>query len=300
MEKIRAVIVGYGNIGQYALEAVQAAKDFELVGVIRHGAQAQQPKELDGICVVDSVEKLPVKPQVALLCLPTRSVEEQAKQYLAQGINTVDSFDIHTKIWELRCSLDAAAKQSGAVSVISAGWDPGSDSVVRTLLEACAPNGITDTNFGPGMSMGHSVAAKGKDGVKAALSMTIPLGTGIHRRNVYLELENGADFETVKRSILEDDYFKHDETHVMVVPSVEALMDKGHGVNLVRKGVSGMTHNQLFEFNMKINNPALTSQIMVACARATLCQQPGCYVMPQLPVMDLLPGTLEEKIRRLV
>lgn len=300
MEKIRTVIVGYGNIGQYALEAVQAAKDFELVGVIRHGAQAQQPKELDGICVVDSVEKLPVKPQVALLCLPTRSVEEQAKQYLAQGINTVDSFDIHTKIWELRCSLDAAAKQSGAVSVISAGWDPGSDSVVRTLLEACAPNGITDTNFGPGMSMGHSVAAKGKDGVKAALSMTIPLGTGIHRRNVYLELEDGADFETVKRSILEDDYFKHDETHVMVVPSVEALMDKGHGVNLVRKGVSGMTHNQLFEFNMKINNPALTSQIMVACARATLCQQPGCYVMPQLPVMDLLPGTLEEKIRRLV
>ena len=300
MEKIRAVIVGYGNIGQYALEAVQAAKDFELVGVIRHGAQAQQPKELDGICVVDSVEKLPVKPQVALLCLPTRSVEEQAKQYLAQGINTVDSFDIHTKIWELRCSLDAAAKQSGAVSVISAGWDPGSDSVVRTLLEACAPNGITDTNLGPGMSMGHSVAAKGKDGVKAALSMTIPLGTGIHRRNVYLELEDGADFETVKRSILEDDYFKHDETHVMVVPSVEALMDKGHGVNLVRKGVSGMTHNQLFEFNMKINNPALTSQIMVACARATLCQQPGCYVMPQLPVMDLLPGTLEEKIRRLV
>ncbi len=300
MEKIRAVIVGYGNIGQYALEAVQAAKDFELVGVIRHGAQAQQPKELDGICVVDSVEKLPMKPQVALLCLPTRSVEEQAKQYLAQGINTVDSFDIHTKIWELRCSLDAAAKQSGAVSVISAGWDPGSDSVVRTLLEACAPNGITDTNFGPGMSMGHSVAAKGKDGVKAALSMTIPLGTGIHRRNVYLELEDGADFETVKRSILEDDYFKHDETHVMVVPSVEALMDKGHGVNLVRKGVSGMTHNQLFEFNMKINNPALTSQIMVACARATLCQQPGCYVMPQLPVMDLLPGTLEEKIRRLV
>lgn len=300
MEKIRTVIVGYGNIGQYALKAVQAAKDFELVGVIRHGAQAQQPKELDGICVVDSVEKLPVKPQAALLCLPTRSVEEQAKQYLAQGINTVDSFDIHTKIWELRCSLDAAAKQSGAVSVISAGWDPGSDSVVRTLLEACAPNGITDTNFGPGMSMGHSVAAKGKDGVKAALSMTIPLGTGIHRRNVYLELEDGADFETVKRSILEDDYFKHDETHVMAVPSVEALMDKGHGVNLVRKGVSGMTHNQLFEFNMKINNPALTSQIMVACARATLCQQPGCYVMPQLPVMDLLPGTLEEKIRRLV
>ena len=98
MEKIKVAIVGYGNIGQYALQAVQAAEDMELVGVIRHSAQAQQPKELEGICVVDSVEKLPAKPQVALLCLPTRSVEENAKEYLAKGINTVDSFDIHTDL----------------------------------------------------------------------------------------------------------------------------------------------------------------------------------------------------------
>lgn len=125
------------------------------------------------------------------------------------------------------------------------------------------------------MSMGHSVAAKGKPGVKNALSMTIPLGTGIHRRNVYIELEDGYDFEQVKASILEDDYFKHDETHIFAVPSVDALMDKGHGVNLVRKGVSGTTHNQLFEFNMKINNPALTSQVMVACARASVVQAPA-------------------------
>ena len=30
---------------------------------------------------------------------------------------------------------------------------------VRTMLEAIAPKGITYTNFGPGMSMGHTVAA---------------------------------------------------------------------------------------------------------------------------------------------
>ena len=54
MEKIKVAIVGYGNIGQYALQAVQAAEDMELVGVIRHSAQAQQPKELEGICVKTS------------------------------------------------------------------------------------------------------------------------------------------------------------------------------------------------------------------------------------------------------
>lgn len=299
MEKIKAVVVGYGNIGRYAVEAVNAAEDFTLLGVVRRPGK-EIPEELKNVCVVDDVDKLPQKPQVAILCLPTRSVEEEAKKYLAKGICTIDSFDIHTKIWDLHCSLDQAAKAGNAVSVISAGWDPGSDSVVRTLLEACAPCGITDTNFGPGMSMGHSVAAKSKPGVKDALSMTIPLGTGIHRRNVYIELEEGWDFETVKQSILEDDYFKHDETHVIVTPSVKALMDQGHGVHLVRKGVSGQTHNQQFAFDMKINNPALTSQIMVACARAALLQKPGCYVLPQIPPMDLLPGTEEEKIKRLV
>lgn len=76
------------------------------------------------------------------------------------GINTVDSFDIHTGIVDLRRTLDAAAKEHKAVSIISAGWDPGSDSIVRTMLEAIAPKGITYTNFGPGMSMGHTVAVK--------------------------------------------------------------------------------------------------------------------------------------------
>lgn len=292
---IKVAIVGYGNIGKYSVDALRAAPDMELVGIVRRPGS----EPVHGIRTVADIEELG-HVEVALLCTPTRSVEETALPLLARGINTVDSFDIHDKIVDLRRSLGAQAIKHNSVAVISAGWDPGTDSVMRSMMLAMAPKGITYTNFGPGMSMGHSVAAKGKPGVRDALSMTIPLGTGIHRRNVYIELEEGYDFEQVKRSILEDDYFCHDETHVFAVPSVDALMDKGHGVNLVRKGVSGQTQNQLFEFNMKINNPALTSQIMVACARAAMHQAPGCYVMPQLPVMDLLPGTLEEKIRRLV
>lgn len=35
MKKIRAAIVGYGNIGSYVLEALQAAPDFEVAGVVR-------------------------------------------------------------------------------------------------------------------------------------------------------------------------------------------------------------------------------------------------------------------------
>jgi diaminopimelate dehydrogenase len=56
-----------------------------------------------------------------------------------------------------------------------------------------SPKGLTYTNFGPGMSMGHSVVAKSKAGVKNALSMTIPTGNGIHRRMVYIELQDGVN-----------------------------------------------------------------------------------------------------------
>ena len=69
---------------------------------------------------------------------------------------------------------------------------------------------------------------------------------------------------------------------------------------MVRKGVSGKTQNQRFEFNMSINNPALTAQILVGAARATMRQQPGAYTMIEIPVIDLLPGDREDLIRHLV
>lgn len=299
MEKIKVAIVGYGNIGKYALQALLEAPDMEIAGIVRRKGAENLPKELEGYKVVKDIDELG-KVDVAILATPTRSVEEYAKQYLAKGINTVDSFDIHTQIVDLRRSLDETAKKGGAVSIISAGWDPGSDSVVRTLMESLAPKGISYTNFGPGRSMGHSVCVRSKAGVKDALSMTIPVGQGIHRRMVYVELEEGADLDEVTRAIKADPYFASDETHVFQVDSVDALNDVGHGVNLVRKGVSGQTHNQLFEFNMKINNPALTAQVLVNVARASMRQQPGCYTMIEIPVIDYLPGNREDIIRHLV
>ena len=194
MKKIRAAIVGYGNIGKYVLEALEAAPDFEVAGVVRRNPN-DVPDELKAYTVTDSITKLD-KVDVAVLATPTRSVETYAKEILSLGINTVDSFDIHGGIVDLRRSLDAVAKAHNTVAVISAGWDPGSDSVVRALLEAMVPKGITYTNFGPGMSMGHTVAVKAIEGVKAALSMTIPMGTGVHRRMV------GSAVQVIKSSII--------------------------------------------------------------------------------------------------
>ena len=284
---MKIAILGYGNIGRAAEQAIKAAPDMELAGVYHHN------DNLDNI-----------QADAVLLCTPTREVESFAKKLLAKGICTVDSFDIHQQIYPLRQSLMPVAQAHKAVSVISAGWDPGSDSVVRALLLALAPEGVTYTNFGPGRSMGHTVAAKAIPGIKDALSMTIPMGKGVHSREVYVELEDGADAKEVEALLKADSYFASDETKMIVVESVAAINSVGHGVNLVRDGVSSNVEGQHFEFSMRINNPALTAQVMVSCARAAVRMQGkhqyGAYTMIELPPIALLPGDEEQLIRQLV
>jgi len=299
MTKIRAAVVGYGNIGRYAIEALEEAPDFEIAGIVRRQGATNRPVELSNYSVVKDISELK-DVDVAILALPTRQCPEYAKKILSMGINTVDSFDIHTRILDYRAELMPVSKEHKVVSIISAGWDPGSDSIVRTLMQSLAPKGLSYTNFGPGMSMGHSVCVRSKTGVKNALSMTIPLGEGIHRRMVYVELEAGARLKDVEKAVKADPYFANDETYVFAVPSVDEVRDMGHGVHLVRKGVSGKTQNQHFSFDMSINNPALTSQVLVNVARASMRLQPGCYTMIEIPVIDMLPGDREDLIKHLV
>lgn len=150
------------------------------------------------------------------------------------------------------------------------------------------------------MSMGHSVAARAIPGIKDALSMTMPQGAGIHKRVVYIEVEEGHDFQKAAADLKADAYFSSDETVVIQVDNVNDLIDMGHGVSMERKGVSGLTHNQLMNFGMRINNPAVTAQIMVAAARASLKQKPGAYTMIEIPIIDYMAGDRDTIIRKYV
>lgn len=293
---IRAVIIGYGNIGRAAKEAVNAAPDFELAGVV---SRTLENGTLGKTPIVRNIDELN-DVQVALLCVPSRKVPEIAEELLLKGITTVDCFDIHSEVYGLYKRLNVAAEKGGSRCVTAVGFDPGLDSAIRALLEAAAPKGLTYTNFGPGMSMGHTVAVKAISGVKDAMSVTIPLGAGIHRRMVYVVPDEGADFSVISNAIKSDPYFINDETHVIQVPDLESITDMGHSTNIQRKGVSGSTNNQRFKFEISIDNPAMTAQMMVSAARAVIKRNSGAYTMLHLSPVDLLYGGEEELIRRLV
>ncbi len=81
---IKAAVVGYGNIGDYVLETLRVTPDFEAVGLVRRNPK-NSPAEIGDLPVVDAIEKIPVKPDVAILCTPTRAVPDFAKKCLEQG-----------------------------------------------------------------------------------------------------------------------------------------------------------------------------------------------------------------------
>lgn len=301
MQKSKIAVVGYGHVGQGVVDAVLESPDMELVGIVElpHVVESLKEKVKD-FPVVSDVRELG-RVDVAILAINSRAVPEVAPYYLKMGMNTVDAYDIHGEsILQLRADLDRVAKENGAVAVISAGWDPGTDSIIRAVMEIVAPKGITNVNFGPGMSMGHTVAVKSIPGVKDAISITVPKGMGLHKRIVYVELQDGYDFEKVSEAVKNDPYFIADETHVFCVENVKNLIDVGHGVHIERKGVSGKTHNQKMEFTMSVVNPAATGQVMVSAARASLKQKPGCYTLLEIPPIDFIYGDREKLLLHLV
>jgi diaminopimelate dehydrogenase len=301
MKKLNIAIVGYGNTGKAVYEALEAAPDMRIAGaVLRDRTKAREKGVPVNLSVAEDIGELsPV--DAAILCTPSRAMPDAADALLKRGINTVDSYDLHGEamlsLWK---RLDETGKKHNAAAVIGAGFDPGVDTLMRGIFEMAAPKGITYTNFGPGMSLGHTTVVKAIEGVKNALAVTIPLGAGLHRRMVYVEPEMGADFSVLCTKVKADPYFAKDETHVIQAEDVSALQDVGHGVSMVRKGVSGRADNQLLTFDMRINNPALTAQVMVAAARASMRQKPGCYTMLDIPVADMLYGPRESLVKRVV
>lgn len=302
MKKTGVVIVGFGNIGQSAVKALEEANDLELLGVIERTECLEVcRKQLPEVLFTDSIDKISGV-DIAILCLPSMLVPEMATSLLQKGISTVDCFDMHgDDLIKLKAQLQQVSIENGAVSISAAGWDPGTDSIIRVILEVAAPKGITYTNFGPGMSMGHTVAAKAIPGVKKALSVTIPEGFGFHKRCVYVECEPGVNFDEVELKIKKDKYFFHDMTYVIETDDIDRLADNGHSVVIDRKGAASQASNQRFTFKATVTNPAVTAQIMVCAARAAIKQQPGNYLVIEIAPIDLLENSDRDAlIRRLV
>lgn len=316
---IRLGILGYGNLGRGVECAVRQNKDMELAAVFTR-RDPQSVKILTETAAVCRVEDAPLwkdKIDVLILCGGSATdLPVQTPEYV-KYFNVVDSFDTHARIPEHFANVDAAAKESGKLGIISVGWDPGMFSLNRMYANAILPEGSDYTFWGKGVSQGHSDALRRIDGVKDAKQYTIPVDAALeevrkgtnpqlttrqkHTRECFVVLEEGADAARIEQEIKTmPNYFADYDTIVHFISEEELKKNHSgipHGGFVLRSGVTGWEkeHKHLIEYSLKLDsNPEFTSSVIVAYARAAyrlaLEGQTGCRT-----VFDIAPAYLSPK-----
>lgn len=331
MEKIRVVIVGYGNVGRGVRMAIERNPDLELTGVLSRSPERvrRELKELPVLPVEQPDQWLKqLRPEVAILCGGSKNDLPQQGPELVRHLTTVDSFDNHSRIPEYFETMDRAAREAGQVAIISTGWDPGIFSLERVLASAFLPGsraygfyGLTEQG---GLSMGHSDALRTIDGVADARQYThaVPEAMArirrrenpdfqpgdLHWRECFVVLKPGADPARIEREIKAmPGYFAPYRTEVHFI-SQEELNTRfgGHphdGCVLAAGGTGEADHAAVIEYRCTwASNPEATGNVLVAHARAAARLRregrTGAFTILDLPPVYLSPIPREELLKK--
>ena len=313
---IRIGILGYGNLGRGIECAVRQNPDMQLAAVFTRRAPETVKILTEGVPVYPAAEAAAHADEVDVLVLCGGSATDLPTQTpeFAQWFHVVDSFDTHANIPVHFDEVDAAAKTSGKMALISAGWDPGMFSLNRLYASAVLPCGADYTFWGKGVSQGHSDAIRRIEGVKDARQYTIPVPAALdavrsgsqpqlttrqkHTRECFVVAEEGADLARIENEIKTmPNYFADYDTTVHFISEEELQRDHSgipHGGFVIRTGKTGwnLEHNHIIEYSLKLDsNPEFTSSVILAYARAIyrLAQkgESGCRT-----VFDIAPGLL--------
>ncbi len=290
---MRIGIMGYGNLGKGIECAIKQNPDMELVAVFSRRDPSTVKILTEGVKVYSVNDAVKMKDEIDVLILCGGSATDlpvQTPEY-AKYFNVVDSFDTHAKIPQHFANVDAAAKESGNIAVISCGWDPGMFSLNRLYANCILPSGNDYTFWGKGVSQGHSDAIRRIEGVANAKQYTIPVDAALekvrngenpelttrekHIRECFVVAKEGADKARIEKEIKEmPNYFADYDTIVHFITEEELQRDHSgipHGGFVIRSGKTGWNeeNSHIIEYSLKLDsNPEFTASVIVACARA--------------------------------
>ena len=315
---IKIGLHGYGNIAK-GVECAVKQNDDMVVSCVFTRRDPETVKTISGAPVyrVDDILNHKDDIDVLVMCGGSATDLPQQTPAMAKYFNVVDSFDTHKKIPEHFANVDAAAKESGKIGIISVGWDPGMFSLNRLYGSCILKDGADYTFWGKGVSQGHSDAIRRVEGVIDARQYTIPIEEALdavrsgsqpqlttrqkHTRECFVVAEEGADLKRIENDIVTmKNYFDEYDTTVHFISQEELDRNhKGipHGGFVIRTGKTGqnLEHNNVIEYSLKLDsNPEFTSSVIVAYARAAYRLNKegfsGCKT-----VFDIAPAYLSDK-----
>ncbi len=320
---IKIGIVGYGNLAKGAEAAIAQNPDMELVAVFTRRNPESVHISTANVPVISysQISLWKSRIHILLLCGGSASDLPNMTPELAQHFHVVDSFDTHARIPEHCSNVDRAARSTGHIAVISAGWDPGLFSLSRVYASAVLPQSTTYTFWGRGVSQGHSDAVRRIPGVADCRQYTIPVREAMdavrdgkcpnlstrqkHTRHCYVVPQEDADLPWIENEIKNmPNYFADYDTKVTFITHEELERDHSglpHGGHVICTGTTGCNgeHRQRIEYSLALDsNPEFTASVLLSCARAAMRMvnrgQIGCYTMLDIAPSDLSPYTREE------
>jgi len=319
---IKIAVAGYGNLGRGVISALGKNRDTQFVALFSRRPEEVQKLVKDVPVLSSDKMALPqgLQIDVVVLCGGSRQDTPVQGPWFAKGFNTVDSFDTHADIPAYFSRMDAIGKKNGHVSVISAGWDPGIFSLERVLGDALLPGSKGYTFWGPGVSQGHSDAARTVKGVADARSYTLPIENALqkvrtgqepefskrqmHARKVYVVADEKADRERIRKEIAGmPHYFDEYNVEVLFINREEMVKNHSaipHGGFVLTTGTTGKQRTrQILEYRCQLqSNPEFTGSVLVACARAAFRLREkgsrGCFTMLDIPPAFFSPHSEEE------
>ncbi len=315
---IRIGIYGYGNLGRGVEAAISQNEDLQLVAVFTRRDPETLKIKTAGVPVYSSERAAEMRDEIDVMILCGGSATDLPVQTpaLASMFNVVDSFDTHARIPEHFAAVDAAARATGKLGVISVGWDPGMFSLMRLYAGAILPEGADYTFWGKGVSQGHSDAIRRIEGVVDAKQYTVPVDAALaavrrgeapslttrekHTRECFVVAAEGADLARIEREIKTmPNYFADYDTTVHFISREELARDHSgipHGGVVLRSGKTGMEreNTHIIEYKLTLDsNPEFTASVIVAAARAAyrLAAEGvvGCRTILDLPPSYLSP-----------
>ncbi len=327
--KIRAAILGYGNLGRGIELALRQNPDMSLVAFFTRREPSTLKTLSPDVPVYHIDELIEKKDGIDVLFICGGSATDLPKQTpeYARYFNVVDSFDTHAKIPEHFAAVDASAKEGGNVALISVGWDPGMFSLQRLLSGCIIPDGKDYTFWGRGVSQGHSDAIRRIEGVLDAKQYTVPVDSAMervrsgenpelttrekHTRECYVVAEEGADKARIEAEIKNmPNYFADYDTTVYFITKDELDRDHGgipHGGFVIRTGATGANKEtkQRIEYSLTLgSNPEFTASVLVAYGRAAVRMKnegaSGAKTVFDVPPAYLSPLSGEEIRKKLL
>lgn len=286
MEKLRLAVIGFGKLGKACSQLIFKSDDLILTGIVRRPLKIEDPlpAPLSKIRTVSHISELG-EIDGALICLPTPFIIEAAHNLLQHKIPIVECADLHGKAFmEHKAEIYRMARHHKVSAIVGAGWNPGVLSLLRSLFAVLSPKGQTQITHHPGVSLHHTIFARDLPGVKDALTTELKAMDGKTQRYVYIELKQGADFESIKQTIVSDPLFLNEETLVFQVDDIAAMEQEEYGVVMERKGLSGLGDHQLLLLEGRFNKANLAAQVMVAAARALPTRKRGALSLMDLPI----------------